>query len=53
MKLLNVASGHMYEEIETIVACTTANGELKLISLADKFTTISMQSAYVFVIEFR
>ena len=26
MKLLNVAPGHMYEEVETIVACSMPNG---------------------------
>ena len=28
MKLLNVAPGHMYEEVETMVACALSNGRL-------------------------
>ena len=30
MKLLNVGSGHMYEEVETIVACTSSDGVFHL-----------------------
>ena len=30
MKLLNVASGHMYEEVETMLACTNSDGLLSL-----------------------